>query len=81
MISDKENDMMRNKNNTNIWLADDAILNIRLLELSDGRYCLTFTATEADDWHGSIETSFWVSAEQAEKIRVDVSKIKVHHLV
>jgi hypothetical protein len=73
--------MMRNKNNTNIWLADDAILNIRLLELSDGRYCLTFTASEADDWHGSSETSFWVSAEQAEQIRVDVSKIKVRYLV
>lgn len=73
--------MMRNKVNTNIWLADDALLGIRLMELSDGRYCLTFSLTEAGDWHGASETTFWVSAEQAEQIRVDVSKIKVRHLV
>lgn len=73
--------MLRNKVNTNIWLADDAILGIRLLELSDGRYCLIFTATEADDWMHGSETTFWVSAEQAEGIRVDISKMKVKHLV
>ena len=81
MISDEENDMLRNKVNTNIWLADDAILNIRLHELSDGRYCLTFTASEAEDWHSGSDTTFWISAEQAEQIRVDVSKIKVRYLV
>lgn len=77
MISDEENEMFRNRVDTNIWLADDGIINIRLHDLDDGRYCLTFAAIDPEDCFGGSETRLWISAEQAEKIRKDISKMKV----